>query len=117
VLTVLGAALFGPRALGAVLFCYVLSVLFSLLLAFAFRSVAFKRMPTFFALEMPPYRMPSLKMTTKLAWFRTKDFLHKAFTVVLLATVVFWILLTFLWEKTCPKVTLLVSDVFKPDSF
>jgi len=41
VLTVLGAALFGPRALGAVLFCYVLSVLFSLLLAFAFRSVAF----------------------------------------------------------------------------
>lgn len=123
VLTVLGAALFGPRALGAVLFCYVLSVLFSLLLAFAFRSVAFKRMPTFFALEMPPYRMPSLKMTTKLAWFRTKDFLHKAFTVVLLATVVFWILLTFplgedLSQSCVARIGMFLSQtVFKPLGF
>lgn len=123
VLTVLGAALFGPRALGAVLFCYVLSVLFSLLLAFAFRSVAFKRMPTFFALEMPPYRMPSLKMTTKLAWFRTKDFLHKAFTVVLLATVVFWILLTFplgedLSQSYVARIGMFLSQtVFKPLGF
>lgn len=120
VLTVLGAALFGPRALGAVLFCYVLSVLFSLLLAFGFRSVAFKRIPTFFALEMPPYRMPSLKMTTKLAWFRTKDFLHKAFTVVLLATVVFWVLLTFplgqdLSQSYVARIGVFLSQtVFKP---
>jgi len=82
-----------------------LSVLFSLLLAFAFS------MPTFFALEMPPYRMPSLKMTTKLAWFRTKDFLHKAFTVVLLATVVFW-------QSYVARIGMFLSQtVFKPLGF
>lgn len=123
VLTVLGSALFGPQALVAVLFCYALSVVFSLILAFGFRNVAFKRMPTFFALEMPPYRMPSLKMTTKLAWFRTKDFLHKAFTVVLLATVVFWALLTFPLGADVSQSyvartgTFLSRTVFKPLGF
>ncbi len=123
VLTVLGSALFGPRALGAVLFCYALSVAFSLILAFGFRNVAFKRMPTFFALEMPPYRMPSLKMTTKLAWFRTKDFLHKAFTVVLLATVIFWAFLTFplgadVSQSYVARIGMFLSQtVFKPLGF
>jgi ferrous iron transport protein B len=95
VLTILGAALFGRNALVLVLFCYAFSTLFSLLLALLFRNIAFKRMPSFFALEMPPYRMPSMKLTARLAWFRTKDFLRKAFTVVLAVTVVFWILLSF----------------------
>jgi len=62
-------------------------------------------------------------MTTKLAWFRTKDFLHKAFTVVLLATVVFWILLTFplgedLSQSYVARIGMFLSQtVFKPLGF
>ncbi|WP_018963401.1 ferrous iron transport protein B [Coprothermobacter platensis] len=123
VLTILGAALFGRNALVVVLFCYALSTLFSLILAFAFRNVAFKKMPSFFALEMPPYRMPSMKLTARLAWFRTKDFLHKAFSVVLITTTIFWILLTFplgadISQSFMARIGMFLSGtVFKPMAF
>ena len=46
-------------------------------------------------MELPNYRFPSLKTTGLLLWDKVKDFLHRAFTVIFVATVVIWFLRTF----------------------
>lgn len=43
-------------------------------------------------MELPNYRMPGLKNVVRLLWEKAKDFLERAFTVILLATIVIWFL-------------------------
>ncbi|MFA6857440.1 MAG: nucleoside recognition domain-containing protein, partial [Treponema sp.] len=53
---------------------------------------AFKGKPVPFVLELPAYRMPSLKNMWLSTWEKAKDFLRKAFTVILTATLIIWFL-------------------------
>lgn len=46
-------------------------------------------------MELPNYRMPSLKSVGLLLWEKAKDFLERAFTVIFMATVLIWFLQTF----------------------
>ena len=46
-------------------------------------------------MELPNYRLPSVKTTVMLAWDKAKDFITKAFTIIFAATVVTWFLQTF----------------------
>jgi len=46
-------------------------------------------------MELPNYRMPSPKNVLLLLWEKAKDFLERAFTIILLASVVIWFLQTF----------------------
>ena len=46
-------------------------------------------------LELPPYRLPSLRGTLKMMWERATVFLKEAGTVILACTVVLWVLLSF----------------------
>jgi len=46
-------------------------------------------------MELPNYRMPSLKSVLRLMWDKTKDFLQRAFTVILIASIVIWFLKNF----------------------
>lgn len=48
-----------------------------------------------FIMELPNYRLPSVKTTVMLAWDKAKDFITKAFTIIFAATVVIWFLQTF----------------------
>ncbi len=48
-----------------------------------------------FVLELPNYRLPSARNVLQLLWEKAKDFLHRAFTIILLATIVIWFLQTF----------------------
>ena len=48
-----------------------------------------------FVMELPNYRLPSPKSVVRLLWMRSKDFLSRAFSVVLVAAVVIWALQTF----------------------
>ena len=56
---------------------------------------AFKGDPVPFIMELPNYRLPSVKTTVMLAWDKAKDFITKAFTIIFAATVVIWFLQTF----------------------
>ena len=46
-------------------------------------------------MELPNYRLPSLRSTLQLMWEKAKDFLQKAFSVILIATVIVWFLQSF----------------------
>jgi ferrous iron transport protein B len=46
-------------------------------------------------LELPPYRLPSLRGTLKMMWERAAVFLKEAGTVILACTVALWVLLSF----------------------
>ncbi|MEG1742687.1 MAG: ferrous iron transport protein B [Clostridia bacterium] len=43
-----------------------------------------------FVMELPSYRLPSIKSVVLLMWDKAKDFLQKAFTVIFLATIIIW---------------------------
>ena len=46
-------------------------------------------------MELPNYRMPGAKNVAQLLWEKAKDFLQKAFSVILIATIVVWFLQSF----------------------
>ena len=46
-------------------------------------------------MELPNYRLPSVKSVALLLWEKAKDFLERAFTVIFLATIVIWFLQSF----------------------
>jgi len=60
-----------------------------------FKETVFKGEAVPFVMELPNYRMPGMKNVVQLLWEKAKDFLHKAFTVILIATVIVWFLKSF----------------------
>ena len=54
-----------------------------------------ERKPVPFVMELPNYRLPSVKSVALLLWEKAKDFLQRAFTVIFLATIVIWFLQSF----------------------
>lgn len=69
---------------------YVFSILIGILVAFLFKNVLFKGEAVPFVMELPNYRLPGVKNVAQLLWEKAKDFLQKAFSIILLATVVIW---------------------------
>jgi ferrous iron transport protein B len=81
---------------GTVLFgLTILSWTFAMLSAKLLRSTVLRGESTSFVLELPPYRLPSLKSLLIHMWERTWLYLRKAGTVILLASVIMWGLMTF----------------------
>jgi len=74
---------------------YVLSILVGILVAYVFKGTFFKGEAVPFVMELPNYRMPSPKNVALLLWEKSKDFLQRAFSVILIATIVVWFLSNF----------------------
>ena len=87
------SVVFFPRHAALVMIClYVGGFVMAVLSALLLKSTAFKGKPVPFVLELPAYRMPSLKNMWLSTWEKAKDFLRKAFTVILGATLIIWFL-------------------------
>ena len=71
---------------------YVLGIIMGILIAFLYRNTLFKGEAVPFVMELPNYRMPGPKNVLQLLWEKAKDFLQKAFSVILVATIVVWFL-------------------------
>lgn len=74
---------------------YLLGILLAIVVALVLKATAFKGQPVPFVMELPNYRLPSFKSVVLLLWEKAKDFLARAFTVILLATVAIWFLQSF----------------------
>ena len=74
---------------------YVLGILLGILAAFLYKGTMFKGEPVPFVMELPNYRLPGIKNVSQLLWEKAKDFLQKAFSIILIATVVVWFLQSF----------------------
>lgn len=87
---------FFPHHRALIIFAiYILGILLSVLTGFILKSTAFKGNEATFVLELPPYRFPTPKGLVLHIWERLKDFLQKAGTVLLAASVIIWFLQSF----------------------
>lgn len=74
---------------------YALGIVVGILVAFLYKGILFKGEAVPFVMELPNYRLPSAKNVAQLLWEKAKDFLQRAFSVILVATVVIWFLQSF----------------------
>lgn len=86
-------AAFFPDHGGLVMTClYVFGMLVGIIAAKVLSKTAFTGKPVPFVMELPNYRMPSLKSVLLLMWEKAWDFIRRAFTVIFAATIVIWFL-------------------------
>ena len=90
------SAAFFPQYAGLVMIgLYVTGIVVGILIALLFKKTAFRGKPMPFVMELPNYRLPSLRSVLLLMWEKARDFLQRAFTVIFIATVIIWFLQTF----------------------
>lgn len=105
---------------------YILGILCGIVYALILKKTGFKGEPVPFVMELPNYRMPSAKSVGHLLWEKAKGFIQKAFTIILLATVVIWFLQTFdirlnvaatAEQSLLARIGSLISVIFAPLGF
>ena len=74
---------------------YVLGILVGIWVAFFYKETLFQGEAVPFVMELPNYRLPGAKNVARLLWEKAKDFLQRAFSVILIATVLVWFLQNF----------------------
>ncbi len=90
------AAAFFPNYAALVMgLLYFGGMLIGVLIAFLMKKTAFRGKPVPFVMELPNYRMPSVKSVMMLLWDKAKDFLQRAFTIIFVATLIIWFLESF----------------------
>ncbi len=92
---VLFASIFFPGNSGTVIFwIYMTGIAVAILLGLILKNTLFKtKEQSPFVMELPPYRMPTLKSVWINMWERTSSFVHKAWTIILATSIVIWALL------------------------
>ena len=93
--TFFAAAFFPRHGWIVVTLLYFLGIIMGILVAFIYKKVLFKGEAVPFVMELPNYRLPSAKSVLQLLWEKAKDFLQRAFSVILIATIVVWFLQSF----------------------
>ena len=89
-------AAFFPAYSGVIVFSiYVLCLVMAVISGIIMKNTLFKGEPAPFLLELPPYRMPTLKNIWLHVWERVRDFLTRAGTIILAMSVVLWFLQNF----------------------
>lgn len=92
---VLFAAVFFPRHAGLVIFAlYLLGIATAVSTGLLLRKTVFQADSLgAFVMELPPYRLPTLRGIWTHMWQRTRAFLQHATTLILAASVVIWLLM------------------------
>ena len=104
VYVLLTGACFGPAVAGNVIFSvYVLGIVMVAVMAKLFRKYLVRGPSTAFVMELPPYRMPTLKGVLIHMWHRGWLYLKKAGTVILVFSMVMWALATFPTQPALEK--------------
>lgn len=98
---------------------YLSGIMIGILIAFLYKGTLFKGEPVPFVMELPNYRLPGVKNVAQLLWEKAKDFLQKAFTVILMATIVVWFLQSFdlhlnLVEDSADSILAMIAGALVP---
>ena len=88
----LSAAFFPHHSALVMIGLYLLGIVMGILGALLYRRTLFKGDAVPFVMELPNYRLPGMKNVLRLLWEKAKDFIQRAFSVILIATVVIWFL-------------------------
>ena len=98
---------------------YFLGIAVGILVALLYKGTLFKGEAVPFVMELPNYRLPGAKNVMQLLWEKAKDFLQRAFSIILLATIVIWFLQSFdlklnLVEDSADSILAMISSLMVP---
>ena len=74
---------------------YLLGIVTAIVIAYLYRGTMFRGEAAPFVMELPDYRMPGARNVAQLLWEKAKDFLQRAFSIIMIATIVVWFLQSF----------------------
>jgi ferrous iron transport protein B len=95
---VLFVGVFFPGRPGTVIWSlYVVGIVLAILMGVVFKRTLFRGEAPAFIMELPPYRMPSMRSLCLHTWEKGKHFLYKAGTYILAVSVLVWFLLNLPW--------------------
>jgi ferrous iron transport protein B len=124
VYVVFGLAFFPRHADLLITGLYIAGILLAAVVGWVFSATILKNSPdNMFALELPPYRLPTLKGLLIHTWEKSKEFVYKAGTVILTVSIILWFLMNLPWGVQNPRDSLFgqmsaaVSPIFAPAGF
>ncbi len=89
---------FFPTHAGMVLWSlYVMGIALAIIMGIVFKKTLFKGESPMFIMELPPYRLPSVRSLMIHTWEKGKHFLIKAGTYILAVSILLWFLLNLPW--------------------
>lgn len=71
---------------------YLIGILLAIIVALIFKKIFFAKDDVPFVMELPPYRIPTLRNTTVHMWNKSVQYLSKMGTVILAASIIVWAL-------------------------
>ncbi len=88
---------------------YAIGVVFAILTAFLLNKTAFKGQSEQFVMELPPYRIPTMRNTLIHMWDKSVQYLQKMATIILVASIIIWALEYF--PRTNEKLTVIEQNI------
>ena len=111
VYVLLAAAFFPENAANMVMLVYIVGVVLALLSALLLKNTILRGDPTPFVMELPPYRAPTARGVVWHVWDKSWQYIKKAGTVILAASVLIWAITTFpVWEPSEAELGALASS-------
>ncbi len=92
VYVLIAGAIFPVYAGSIIFMIYLTGILFAVVFAILFKKTLFRADEAPFVMELPPYRMPTLKAILKHMWNKGEQYIKKMGGVILIASIVIWAL-------------------------
>jgi len=105
---------------------YILGMVIAILSGLILKNTVFKGNPVPFVMELPAYRLPSVKTIGLHIWDKAKDFITRAFTVIFIASLAIWLLQSFDYkfnmvtdgsDSMLADIGTFIAPIFKPLGF
>lgn len=99
---------------------YLIGLIFSILTSLILRKTLLKKKLSHFVMDLPPYRIPSLKIVFNITKAYLKDFVYRAGTIIFMVSVVMWLLLNLpfgeknIEKSLASKIGKTLSYIFEP---
>lgn len=118
------AAFFSKHG-GLILFSlYAFGILVALLMAKLLNATLFKGDSSYFIMELPPYRMPTLRNVLRNMWDNVSGFIKRAGTIIFLVITLLWVLAVlpgsvdpYSEASVLGQIGVFIAPIFKPAGF
>jgi len=121
---VLFVGVFFPSNSGTVIWSlYVMGILLAIMMGVIFKKTLFRGEAPMFIMELPPYRMPSMRSLCLHTWEKGKHFLFKAGTYIFAVSILVWFMLNLPWGVEHKRDSYLgqagaaIAPIFEPAGF
>ena len=103
------AAFFDKNQGVILLSVYLIGAIVAILTALLLNKTAFKGLSEQFVMELPPYRIPTMRNTLIHIWDKSVQYLQKMATIILVASVIIWALEYF--PRDCEKADMIAQEI------